>query len=216
MSYFVSGNAASRTGMHRLIAPIAIAGILASGCGGSATTNPGTAGTSGTPSLGPAVTGTPKAVSSARSTSGAGKASPTPARPASLAPGDRTAPPTLPRGHVNVIVHEGDCFDLDAWAITPVAPGATAKMPSGCDLHLNDSLFLEPVNGAVIAAKGRKTKPTLFDCQAADLGATLVAPDLDSYLCLRTNARTYGFVVEREDRPTAPAGRIVIDFWLYK
>jgi hypothetical protein len=209
--------------MQRLIAPIAMAGILASGCGAAATATPTattTALPTDTPSLAATATATATpaptadasgsaAASGSLVASGSAVASAT-AGP-TLEPGNQTPPPKLPKGNAGVILKVGDCFDMDAWVVTAgPTPGLT------CDLRLNDDLFMEPVNAARLAGKSQATTPTLFDCQAADLGRAPVAPGLNTYLCLRTNAGAIGFVVQREDRPTAPEGRIIVDYWLYK
>ena len=213
MSWDVTVLPASRTGMHRLIAPIAVAGILASGCGATATVTPTTVAsdtalssasataTMLTPTSTP--TSTPSSTDSGAAGSGHASASPT----ATVDPVDQTAPPQLPKGFSGVVLGAGECFDMDAWAI--------GQGPN-CDLQIDDKLVMHPVSGAVIASKSQRSAPSLFDCRSVDLATAPVAPDLNSYLCLRTSQGTYGFVVQREDRPTAPSGRIVIDYWLYK
>jgi hypothetical protein len=194
------------TGMQRLIASMAVAAILASACGASRATLPagipGTVSPSTTPEL-----ASPTATPSASQANGSGNPLATPTPPASHDPANMTPPPQLPHGFSGVILHGGDCFDMDGWRM-----GNTPD----CDLYLDQNLVLAPVNGAVIASKGVEMPPSLFDCREADLVPSPVAPELNSYLCLRTNQGVYGFLVQREDRPTAPAGRIVIDYWLYK
>jgi hypothetical protein len=202
-----------RRARARLIAPIAVAGILASGCGATATVAPTTVAsdtalpsasataTTLTPTATP--TSTPSSTGSGAAGSGDVSASPT----ATVDPVDRTAPPKLPKGSAGVVLKAGECFDMDDWVIGP---------GPNCDLQIDDKLVMHPVSGAIIASKSQRSAPSLFDCRSADLETAPVAPDLNSYLCLRTSQGTYGFVVQREDRPTAPSGRIVIDYWLYK
>jgi hypothetical protein len=188
------------TGVQRLIAPIALAGVLASGCGTASATVPillsGSALPSDTASPSPSVEASPSSPA----------ATPSPTVAPSHNPADLTAPPNLPHGYHGVIIGAGECFDLDEM---------DKLSDSGCDLYLDDTLVINPRNGTVMAQQGQLLPPSLFECRAAAMVSSPIAPRLDSYMCLKTSQARYGFLVQREDKPTAPPGRIVIDYWLY-
>ena len=119
------------------------------------------------------------------------------------------APEPLPASNTGIVLYPNDCFDLDTG-------GVSAALTPGCDLLVPAPMLLRPQNGAQISGYVTFEVPTRSQCLAARYEPGDLSPNSDLYMCFRTNAGRYGFIVQRMDAPGAPPGRMIVDYWVFR
>ncbi|NOY99352.1 MAG: hypothetical protein GXP40_09170 [Chloroflexi bacterium] len=128
--------------------------------------------------------------------------------PPTAAPAE-TAPDPLPAFNTGIILYPGDCFDLDTGSVYH-------NVTADCDYLMVAPFLLRPQNGALLSGYVSFEVPTLSHCQGAQLEAADLSPNSDLYMCARTNAGLYGFLVQRQDAPGAPPDRMIVDYWVFQ
>ena len=130
---------------------------------------------------------------------------PPPSNPPAGAPtqADVFAPNPLGPLWSSLWFRQGECFDMDE-----TFPAAT---PAACDLKLDAANTFIPQNGALFDAAPLQYVPSLNVCKAATLAAASFDANFVTYVCFKTNAGKYGFLIPREVR----ADGVVFDAYIF-
>lgn len=129
---------------------------------------------------------------------------PPPSNPTAGAPtqADAFAPNPLGPAWTGFWFEHGVCYNLD---ILSLASGAA------CDLSLGADNLFTPQNGALFEAASYQNAPSLNTCKSTSLTSAPMDATQITYVCFKTNAGKYGFIVPREFQ----SGGIVFDAYLF-
>ena len=126
--------------------------------------------------------------------------------PTSQPPLDVFAPDPLGAQFTGLIFDFNTCYDFDIYSPAPSGDPAV-------DICLDANGTLDPQNGATISGYVTFTPPSKNHCIGERLSPDLVAPNSDLYMCLQTNAGSYGFFVLREFQ--YQINRLIFDLYLF-
>ena len=134
----------------------------------------------------------------------AGQPAPPPSNPKAGAPTqvDAFAPNPLGPAWTGFWFAHGDCYDLDL---------LIAVSDASCDLRLGADNLFTPQNGALFEAAFYQNAPSLNACKSAALASATMDAAQITYVCFKTNAGKYGFLIPREIQ----AGGVVFDAYLF-
>jgi hypothetical protein len=127
-----------------------------------------------------------------------------PSNPTVAAPpaGDAYAPDPLGPAWTGFWIDQGACYDLDSFSATNT---------TACDVSLGADNTFTPQNGATIEGAAYQSVPSLNTCKSAALSSAPVSLLNITYVCFKTDAGKYGFIVPREIQ----AGGVIFDAYLF-
>ncbi len=125
-----------------------------------------------------------------------------PGQPQPPAAGDVYAPDPLGPAYSSMWFAIGACYDMDI---------LFTASDAACDVSLDANKIFVPQNGALFEGTALQSAPSLNTCKSAALGSAPVNPQNVTYICFKTNAGKYGFLLPREIR----ADGIVFDAYVF-